>query len=191
MSFCCTSDKVTISGIFQGCVRITLQQWMQQPCCRAVCRLVSVWRRQLYVRDMFPFPLPLSFEHTSVQLSGLYNCSWINDAAIVHLLVPCFFCWRFMTTCILKHHGGCKQSIFHAAHLWPEMSCVQNTVWNMCSSARDWSQDSDFLWIFMNRPSLNFNKNLVICKAHSHSVTKTISRKLKHVWSTWPLLISI
>lgn len=34
---------------------------------RAVCGLfVSVWRRQLYVRDMFLFPLPLSFEHASV-----------------------------------------------------------------------------------------------------------------------------
>lgn len=65
--FCCTSDKVTISGIFQGCVGITLQQWAQQPCCRAVCGLfVSGWRRQLCVRDMFLFPLPLSFDHASV-----------------------------------------------------------------------------------------------------------------------------
>lgn len=118
-----------------------------------------------------------------LQLSGFYNCSWINYTAIVHLLVPfSFFCWRFITTCILEHHGGCKQSIFHTAHLWPEMSYVRFTYdkyhVNMCSGARDWSQDSDFVWIFMNRPSLSFNKNFIICEAHPHSVRTTIRRKL-------------
>lgn len=170
---------------------------MHQPLWMLTCRLVSVLHRKLYVQDIcFRFLrrcLPAVYqqlctarEHASVRLSGLYNCSWINEAAIVHLLVLlfCLFvcsCWRFITTRILKHHGGCDQLIFHTAYLWPEMSCAQNTVWNMCCGARSWAKDRDFLWIFMNRRSLNFNKHLKICKTHSHSVTKTTSRKLTHI----------
>lgn len=71
------------------------------------CRLVSVLHRKLYVQDIcFCFLrrcLPAVYqqlctarEHASVQLSGLYNCSWINEAAIVHLLVLLFFVCLFL-----------------------------------------------------------------------------------------------
>lgn len=163
--------------------------FMHQPVLILTCWLVSVLRRQLYVRDLcFPFlrrclpavyqQLCTSREHASVQLSGLYNCSWINDAAIVHLLLL-FFLSAEYSLLHAEHHRECNQSIFHTAHLWPEMSCMQNTMWNIVAVHGTELRTvtfCEYLW----RHSLNSlnNKHLKICKTHFHSVTTTKSRKL-------------
>lgn len=92
MSFCCTSDKVTISGIFQGCVGITLQQWAQQLCCVLFVDCLSPSGVDSFMCETcFCFLCLSPLSTRALQLSGFYNCSWINDTAIVHLFRLFFF----------------------------------------------------------------------------------------------------